>query len=99
METLANFFDWINNLLGVSSGSELIVHPVFLGFCLIIFLYAVVSRQKFMALAFFGLLVGSIIYHYLYPKSATVELHDLLTFLAAMGGLVLVIIYFGFIRE
>jgi hypothetical protein len=98
METLTNFFDRINDLLGVSSGSELALHPVFIGFCVLIFIYAWFSGQKFIALGLFGLLAGSACYYYLYPKDS-VQLYDLLTFLAAMGAIALLIIYFGFIRE
>jgi len=98
METLTNLFDWINDLLGVSSGAELANHPVFIGFCLLIFIYAWFSGQKVVALGIFGLLAGSAVYHYLYPKG-TVQLYDLLYFLGAMGAVVLIIIYFGFIRE
>jgi len=99
METLANFFDWINDLLGVSTGGELVVNPVFLGFCAILFLYALVTEQKYVALGLFGLLGGTAIYHFLYPHQIQVELYDLLQFLAGMGVLAIVIIYFGFIRE
>ncbi len=98
METLANFFDWINDLLGVSSGGELAVNPVFLGFCAMLFLYALGTGQKFVALGLFGLLSGTAIFYYLYPKNE-VALYDLLMFLASMGILAIVIIYFGFIRE
>ena len=98
METLTNFFDWINDLLGVSSGAELAMHPVFIGFCVLILVYALLSGQKYIALGLFGLLAGSASYYYLYPKDS-VALFDLLTFLAAMGAIALVIIYFGFIKE
>ncbi len=98
METLANFFDRINDLLGVSSGAELATHPIFIGFCAVIFIYAWFSGQKYVALGLFGLMAGSVCYYYLFPKG-TVELYDLLVFLAAMGAIALLIIYFGFIRE
>jgi hypothetical protein len=98
METLTNFFDWINDLLGVSSGAELATHPVFIGFCLLIFIYAWISGQKFIALGIFGLLAGSAAYNYLYPRGS-VQLYDLLIFIGAMGAIALVIIYFGFIKE
>ena len=98
METLTNFFDWINDLLGVSSGAELALHPVFIGFCVLILIYAWFSGQRIVSLAIFGLLAGSASYYYLYPKAST-DLYDLLVFLAAMGAIALIIIYFGFIKE
>lgn len=98
METLANLFDRINDLLGVSSGAELALHPVFIGFCVLILIYAWFSRQKIVALGIFGLLAGSASYYYLYPKDS-VELYDLLVFLAVMSAIALIIIYFGFIKE
>jgi len=98
MERLADFFDWINDLLGVSSGRELALNPVFLGFCAMLFLYALVTGQKYVALGLFGLLGGTVIYYYLYPQTE-VALYDLLKFLAVMGLLAILIIYFGFIRE
>jgi len=98
METLTDLFDWINDLLGVSSGAELALHPVFIGFCVLILIYAWFSGQKYVALGLFGLLAGSACYYYLFPKGA-VQLSDLLIFLGTMGAIALVIIYFGFIRE
>jgi hypothetical protein len=98
METLASFFDWVNDLLGVTSGSQLMVHPVFLGFCVILLLYAFLAGQKFIGLAMVGLLGGGTITHYLYPPGNP-PLTDLLTYLAAMAGLAMLLIYFGFIRD
>jgi hypothetical protein len=98
MESLTNFFDWINDLLGVSGGAELATHPVFIGFCVLVFFYAWLSGQKFVALGLFGLLAGSASYYYLYPKD-TVDLFALLVFVAAIGAIALLMIYFGFIRE
>ncbi len=98
METLANFFDWINDLLGVSGAGELATHPVFIGFCILVFAYAWLTGQKYIALGVFGIIAGSLTYYYLYPKGP-VEIYVLLKFLAAMGAIALVIIYFGFIRE
>jgi hypothetical protein len=98
MATLASFFDWINDLLGVSSGSELVLNPIFLGFCVLLLLYAFLAGQKIIGLVMVALLGGGAITHYLYPPG-TPQLSDLLTYLAAMAGLVMLIIYFGFIRE
>lgn len=98
METLAQFFDRINELLGVSGPGELIFHPVFIGLCLAALIYSVIKGYKFSALAIFGLLVGGVIFNYLYPEDSS-DLHELIKFLAAMGGLALVIVYLGFVRE
>ena len=98
METLANFFDRINDLLGVSGSGELATHPVFIGLCVIIFIYAWLTGQKYIALAVFGVVSGSLTYYYFYPKG-TVQIGDLLSFIAIMGVIAIIIIYFGFIRE
>ena len=98
METLMNFFDWINDLLGVSSAAELATHPVFIGFCVLFLIYAWFSGQKYIALGLFGLLAGSAGYYYLFPKDSA-ALFDLLFFLLVMGAVALIIIYLGFIRE
>ncbi|MGO9122419.1 MAG: hypothetical protein ACLQPD_32995 [Desulfomonilaceae bacterium] len=98
METLANFFDWINDLLGVSGAGELTSHPIFIGLCILILIYAWLTGQKYVALGIFGLIAGTLAYYYLYPKG-TVQISDLLMFLAAMGVIALLIIYFGFIKE
>ncbi len=98
METLASVFDWINECLGVSSGGELLVQPIFIGFCVILLLFAFFTGQKLIGLIMVGLLGGGIIAHYLYPGGQP-QLTDLLKFIAAMGALVLILIYFGFIRD
>ena len=98
METLASIFDWFNEFLGVSGAGQLVVHPVFIGFCVAFLLYAFITGQKFLGLAMVGLLGGGVITHYLYP-SGHAHLSDLLKFIAAMGGLALLLIYFGFIRD
>jgi hypothetical protein len=98
METLANFFESINRLFGVSGPAELVMHPVFLGFCFVAFVYAVVTHMKYFALALAGLMGGAIIFHYLYPEESS-NLSDLMGFVAAMGALALVLVYLGFIRD
>jgi hypothetical protein len=98
METMANFFESINRFLGVTGPGELLMHPAFLGLCFAFFIYAVVTRMKFFALALAGVMVGAVIFHYLYPAEGS-KLGDLLTFVAAIGALVLVLVYFGFIRN
>ena len=99
METLASIFDWFNEFLGVSGAGQLVVHPVFIGFCVALLLYAFISGQKFLGLTMVGLLGGGVITHYLYPSGHHPPLTDLLTFIAAMGGLLLILIYIGFIRD
>lgn len=98
METMSNFFEWINRLLGVSGPGELIMHPAFLGLCFAFFIYAVLTRMKYFALSLAGLMGGAVIFHYLYPAEGS-NLRDLLSFIAAMGGMVLVLVYLGFIRD
>jgi hypothetical protein len=98
METLANFFDWINQLLGVSGPGELVMHPVFLGLCFVAFIYALVTHMKYFALILAGLMGGAVIFHYLYPEQSS-NLNELVTFIAAMGGLALLLVYLGFIRD
>jgi hypothetical protein len=98
METMANFFESINRLLGVSGPGELVMHPVFLGLCLAVFIYAVVTRMKYFALVLAGLMGGAVIFHYMYPEQGS-NLGDLLKFVAAIGALVLLLVYLGFIRD
>ncbi len=98
MDTLASIFDWINDFLGVTGAGQLVIHPIFIGFCVILLLYAFFTGQKYIGLAMVGLLGGGVITHYLYPPGQP-QLTDLLYFLAAMGGLVLILIYLGFIRD
>ncbi len=43
MEALTNFFEAINKLLGVSTPGELLFHPVFLGICIALFIYALAT--------------------------------------------------------
>ncbi|MFH1116824.1 MAG: hypothetical protein V1792_23150 [Pseudomonadota bacterium] len=95
---MAKFFDSINRLLGVSSPGELVFHPVFIGFCVIAFIYFVLTRMKFFAIAVGGLVGGAAVVHYLYPSS-TSNLPELIKFLAAMGGLALLLVYIGFVRD
>jgi hypothetical protein len=98
METMANFFESINRFLGVTGPGELVMHPAFLGVCFVVFVYALVTRMKYFALILAGVMGGAVIFHYLYPAEGS-KLGDLLTFVAAMGGLVLVLVYLGFIRD
>jgi len=98
METMANFFESINKLLGVSGPKELIFHPVFIGLCVVLLIYSVFARMKYFAISLFGLMGGAVIYHYLFPKN-TSNLHELIQFLGAIGVLALVLIYVGFVRD
>lgn len=98
MEAMANFFESINRFLGVGGPGELVMHPVFLGICLAAFIYALVTHMKYFALILAGLMGGAVIFHYLYPAEGS-NLGDLLSFIVAMGGLALVLVYLGFIRD
>jgi hypothetical protein len=99
MDALSSFFEGINRYLGVSSPGELIFHPAFIGFCLVLFIYATWVGMKYLSLPIGGLLGGGVIYHYLWPKGETAGLGDLLTAFLAFGGLILLLVYIGFIRE
>lgn len=98
MESMANFFESINRLLGVSGPGELVMHPVFLGFCFVAFVYALVTHMKYFAIALAGLMGGAVIFHYFYPAESS-NLSDLVTFIGAMGLLALLLVYLGFIRD
>jgi hypothetical protein len=98
MQHLTNFFEWINKVLGISGAGELVTHPVFIGICVLLLLYGVARRRKFMVLGLGGLMGSTVIFHYLYPADST-NLTDLITFIAAMGLLALLLVYFAFVRE
>ncbi len=98
MQALANFFDAINRRLGVTGPNDLMVHPVFIGFCILLLLYSLYAGLKVMAIILTGILGTGVIIHYLYPANPS-DLGELFKFVGAMGGLALVLVYFGFIRE
>lgn len=98
MEALAQFFEAINKMMGVSGPKELVLHPVFIGLCVGIFIYAIVTHMKYIALGVGGLMGSAVIISHMYPKD-TSNLGELITFVAALGGLALVLVYIGFIRE
>lgn len=98
MQTMANFFEAINKLLGVTGPGELIFHPVFIGLCVALFIYAILRRKKFLTLALGGLMGSAVIFHYFYPRDSS-NLTELITFIAAMGILALLVVYFAFVRE
>lgn len=76
----------------------MIFHPVFIGICVILFLYAVARRKKFLTIGLGGLMGSAAIFHYLYPKDAS-NLTELVTFIAAMALFSLLLLYFAFVRE
>lgn len=98
MEALTNFFEAINKLLGVSTPGELLFHPVFLGVCIALFIYALATGMRYFAVVMAGFMGGAAIIHYMYPENAS-DLAQLMKFVAAMGALGLVLVYFGFLRE
>ena len=98
METLTEFFEWINGLLGVKDQKELVLHPIFIGFCLVVFVYTLIKGWKSFYLTIAGFLGIAIIAHYFYPADSS-DLRALLKFLGLVGGLSLVLIYLGFVRE
>ncbi len=98
MEYITNFYDQINRYLGVTGPGDLIINPVFLGFCIMLFLYTLFTGMKYMAILIAGFLGTAVITHYFYP-SETSDLGALLTYVGILGLLALVLIYFGFIRE
>jgi hypothetical protein len=98
MEALTNFFEAINRFLGVSTPGELLFHPVFMGLCIALFIYALATGMRYFAVVMAGLMGGAAIIHYWYPENSA-DLPQLLKFVAAMGGLGLVLVYFGFLRE
>ena len=98
METLAQFFESINHALGVKGPGELVFHPVFIGSCVVAFIYFVLTRMKYFALLTGGLMGSAVIFHYWYPKN-TSNLTELVHFLGAMGVLALLLVYIGFVRD
>jgi len=98
MEALAHFFESINRLLGVTGPGEMIFHPIFIGICVVLFLYGVFAGKRFLAVGLGGLMAGAAVFKYLYPQDSS-QLGDLIKFLAAMGVVALLVVYFGFIRE
>jgi len=74
------------------------LHPVFIGLCVLVIVYAVFTGLKWLSVPALGLVGGALIYVYLYPEDAS-NLMALMKFLLAMGGLALLMVYFGFIRD
>lgn len=98
METMSRFFEYINQLLGVSSPGELLFHPVFIGLCIAVFIYAVATGTKYVSIPLGGIMGGGVIWHYLYPKESG-QLGDLAQFVGAMIVLGFVMVYIAFIRD
>ncbi len=98
MDAMANFFEWINQLFGVQSGAELVFHPIFIGIAAAALIYALIRGMKVLGLTILGLMGGAAGVYYLYPENSS-NLTELVKFLGAMGGLALILVYFGFIRE
>lgn len=98
MEAMAQFFEWINRMLGVKSQGELIFHPVFIGVCIVLFIYCLVKRMKYFAIGIAALLGGALIFHYMYPSDSS-NLTELIKFIAAMIGLALLMAYLAFIKD
>ena len=73
-------------------------HPLFLGFLLIVFFFAVFKRSKFLLLFLFTCFSVAALLHFFLPESGEMTLSSLLPF--AGGGVAIgaVIIYFGFIQ-
>ncbi len=97
METMSQFFESINRLLGIQHAGELLFHPVFIGLLIILFIYSFIKGWKGFYLSIAGLLGGGLIFKYLYPADSS-DLLQLVKFLGAMGGFGLVLIYFGFVK-
>ena len=98
MQAMAEVFEWVNRLLGVKTPGELVFHPVFIELCVVLFVFGLIKGWKGLYLPVFTILGGAVIFHYFYPEDAS-RLDELIKFLAVTGVLVLVVIYFGFIRE
>ncbi|MBI5569994.1 MAG: hypothetical protein HY914_08625 [Desulfomonile tiedjei] len=98
MDSLAQLFEAFNKFVGVSSPGELVFNPVFIGICLLLFIYALLTGQKYVSLPVGGIMGGGVIWHYLYPKEGS-GLGDLVQFIGAMCVLGLLLVYVGFIRD
>ncbi|AFM24000.1 hypothetical protein [Desulfomonile tiedjei] len=98
METMSNFFEAINRFLGVSTPGELVFHPVFMGVCIVIFLYTLFTGMKYFAVGLAAIMGGAAIIHYFYPENSS-NLSELIKFVGIMGAFALVLIYFGFVRD
>lgn len=98
MQSLAKFFDSINEWLGVKSPAELLFNPYFIGLCVVIFIYSLYKGWKPFYLAIGALMGFSLIYKHLYPGSSA-DLGGLVYFLGACALWALVLIYLGFVKD
>ncbi len=98
MESMARFFDSINRMFGVQSQGELIFHPVFIGVCIVAFIYCLAKGMKYFCIGIAGLMGGAAIFHYMYPAESS-NLTELIKFIAAMIGLALLMAYLAFIKD
>jgi hypothetical protein len=98
MESMSNFFEAINRFLGVSTPGELVFHPVFMGVCIVIFIYSLLTGMKYFAVGLAAIMGGAAIIHYCYPENSS-NLSELIKFVGVMGAFALLLIYFGFVRD
>lgn len=98
MEAIADLFEKVNTLLGVQGPGELMFNPWFIGLLVVVLVYSLVKGMKYFSVITAGLLAGAAIYHYTFPED-TSDLKALIVFFAFAGLLVLLMIYFAFIRE
>ncbi len=98
MEAMAEFFEWLNRMLGVEGPADLIFNPWFIGLMILGFIYSFIKGWKFFTIGIFALMGGAVIYKYTFPED-TSDLRALLSFMGSLGVLSLVIIYLAFIRE
>jgi hypothetical protein len=98
MEAMADLFEKVNSLLGVQGPAELVFSPWFLGFLVVVLVYSLVKGMKYFSVVTAGILGGAAIFHYTFPED-TSDLKALLIFFAFAGLLVLMLIYYAFIRE
>jgi hypothetical protein len=98
MQSLANFFDSLNETLGVKTPTELLFSPYFIGLAVVIFIYALYMGWKVFYLAIGALMGFALIYRHLYPQSSS-DLSALVYFLGACALWALVLIYLGFVKD
>jgi hypothetical protein len=98
MQTLADFFERINEALGVSTPTEMLFSPYFIGLCVVIFIYALYKGWKPFYLAIGALMGFALLHRHLYPESSS-DLTSLIYFLGACALWALVLIYLGFVKD
>ncbi|MFC1833300.1 hypothetical protein ACFL2Q_01030 [Thermodesulfobacteriota bacterium] len=98
MESVTKLFESFNEFLGIEKASDLLSNPIFIAICVAFLVYSLIKGWKIFSLGILAMLGGALIVVHLYPED-TSNLAELMKFFGAMGGMALVIIYFGFIRE